>query len=460
VLVLAAAFGAAAATGAGAQDDAAKEARLLAVEGKFREADALIERAPAEVQNDVALRLALADMAMKNAATREGDAKRDPLSSARRHFAKVVELKPDNEKAAAGVLEAARALAEVHIAAKRDDDARAEAKAAIESGEKALAAGMAAPAFKTMLGRMYALRASFLKSMKDVDQLVSDTNNGATLLAQAAEAGGEHAGELFSEASALRLRTASLVHEGIPRDDEKRDDDSLAAAIDLAGKACGLASAREVDFGTHLEALRLAHTWGLKSVPAPFMTVLAPPIKGLKLMIPRAPGWARGKSAEWDLLFDRNLHDGKNDGTVQIMLKEHDASEMNLGKPWSNIAELAPRRFEKYSAEDLKECASKTEPVELPGGKGTPELWHYGAAGKNANGRMVKIAEWLWYGDAKKSFAWQMKVLDWRPVADVEEPDIIAFVSSAIGEGRWPPGSAAKEDPKGGKDPKKPPKKK
>ena len=68
--------------------------------------------------------------------------------------------------------------------------------------------------------------------------------------------------------------------------------------------------------------------------------------------------------------------------------------------------------------------------------------------------------EWLWYGDAKKSFAWQMKVLDWRPVADVEEPDIVAFVSSAIGEGRWPPGSAAKEDPKGGKDPKKPPKKK
>ena len=454
---LALALAAALATAAGAQDDAAKEARLLAVEGKFREADSLIERAPPEVQNDVALRLALADMGMKAAATREGDAKRDPLTSARRHFAKVVELKPDNEKAAAGVLEAARSLAEVHMAAKRDDEARGEAKEAIASGEKALAAGMATPAFKTMLGRMYAFRASFLKSMKDVDQLVSDTNNGATLLAQAAEAGGDEAGKLLSEASSLRLRTANLVHEGIPREDEKRDDEALAAAIELAAKACNLSGAREQDFATHLEALRLAHSWGLKSAPAPFMTVLAPAIKGLKLMVPRAPGWSRGKSAEWDLLFDRNLHDSKNDGTVQIMLKEHDASEMSLGKPWSNISELSARRFEKYTTEDLKECATKIEPAQLPGAKGTVELWHYGASGTNASGRKVKIAEWLWFGDAKKDFTWQLKVLDWRPVPDVEDPDIVAFITPAIGEGRWPPGAAAK-DP--GKDPKKPPKKK
>jgi hypothetical protein len=69
----------------------------------------------------------------------------------------------------------------------------------------------------------------------------------------------------------------------------------------------------------------------------------------------------------------------------------------------------------------------------------------------------VKIAEWIWYGDAKKDFSWQLKIIDWRPVPDVEDPDIVAFVASAIGEGRWPPGSAPKDEPK---DPKKPPKKK
>src|SRR5262249_44271055 len=119
VFALAAAAAASWSPGVRAQDDPAKEARLLAVEGKFREADALMEHAPPEVQNDLALRLALADMAMKAAATREGDAKRDPLTSARRHYAKAVEVKPDNEKAAAGVLEAARQLAELHMAAKR-----------------------------------------------------------------------------------------------------------------------------------------------------------------------------------------------------------------------------------------------------------------------------------------------------------------------------------------------------
>lgn len=458
VLVLGAAFAAAAATGAGAQDNPATEARLLAIEGKFREADALIERAPQEVQEDVALRLALADMAMKAAVTREGDAKRDPLVSARNHFAKVVEIKPDNEKAAAGVLEAARTLAEVHMAAKREDEARGESKTAIESGEKALAAGMSAPAFKSMLGRMYAFRASFVKSMKDVELLVSDSTKGATLLAEAAAAGGDDAGKLLSEASALRLRTASLVHEGIPREEEKRDDEALTAAIELAAKACGLTSAREADFGTHLEALRLAHAWGLKTAPAPFMTVLAPPLKGLKLMVPRAPGWTRGKSAEWDLVFDRNLHDGKNDGTVQIMIKEWASGETSLGKSWEKLDEVAPRRFEKYSTEDLKECASKVEPGMLPGGKNAVEVWHYAAAGKNASGRMVKIAEWIWHGNAKKEFTWQMKILDWRPVPDVEDPDIVAFVASAIGEGRWPGTTAAPGEPP--KDPKKPPKKK
>jgi hypothetical protein len=48
-----------------------------------------------------------------------------------------------------------------------------------------------------------------------------------------------------------------------------------------------------------------------------------------------------------------------------------------------------------------------------------------------------------------------LKILDWRPVADLEDPDIIAFVDSAIGEGYWPPGRKPRDD--GKKDPGKKP---
>ena len=459
VLALGAAFAVAAATGAGAQDNPATEARLLAIEGKFREADALIERAPQEVQDDVALRLALADMAMKAAATREGDAKRDPLSSARRHFAKVVELKPDNEKAAAGVLEAARALAEVHLAAKRDDEARGEAKEAIASGEKALAAGMSAPAFKTMLGRMYALRASFLKSMKDVDQLVSDSTNGANLLAQAADADGEHAGKLLSEASALRLRTANLVHEGIPKADEKRDDEALAAATELATKACSLKTADEAEFKAQLNALVLAHRWGTKNSPKPFMQAVTPPVQGLKLEVPRTGQWARQKSAaDWDLDFLRDLKDPDNFGAVQVSVAMRDPNGMAYGKRWSDFAEVAQRYFEA-DMDAFNEGVSKVEPVKLTSKAGV-EIWHYEIGGTlKEGGRMKRIAEWIGVLGKKGDRTLQIRMYDWRRVPDFEEPDIVAFVSSALGDGVWPPGSAGKEEPKGGKDPKKPPKK-
>jgi hypothetical protein len=451
-----------AAAAAWAQDDVGKEARLLAIEGKFREADGLIQRAPPEVQNDPALHLGVADVAVKFAKTKTGEEKRDALFSARQHFAKVIELKPDEAKAATGVVDAAQELAQLDLEARKTDEARAQAKFAIEAAEKSVAAGVATPEFKAALGRMYGFRAGFVKSMKEVDLLVSDSTKGATLLAEASSGLGDQAGKLLSEASSIRLRCANLVHEGIPKDDEKRDDEALAAAIDLATKACALPSAAESDFATHLAALRLAHSWGMKLAVRPFMTPLGPPLEGLKLELPRSGGWNRGKSPDWDLLLERNLGDPKNDGTVQIMLKKWSATETSLGKTWNLLGEIAPRRFEKYK-EDQAEVASTVEPVQLGGGKNSLELWHYEVGGKGKSGRISRTAEWIWFADRKKESAWQMKIIDWRPVPDVLDPDIVAFVTSAIGEGLWPPGATApggKDDGKDPKDPKKPPKKK
>jgi hypothetical protein len=459
-LVLAAALAASLAAGSARSDDEdpRMEARLLAIEGKFREVDALVLRSSPEVQNDPVLRLALGDAAMKFADTKTGEEKRDPLFSARQHYAKVVSVKPADEKAAIGVLKTAQQLSDLDVAARKVDEAKGEAKAGIESGELALAAGVSTMEFKTMLGRTYGLRASLVKTMKEVDFLDSDSKKGATLLADAASLDKEHAGKLLSEASQMRLRAANLIHEGIPVDTEKRDDEALASAIELATRACNLAGAAETDFGAHLNALRLAHSWGMKLEQVPFMTPLGPPLEGLKLELPRSGGWNRGKSPDWDLLLERNLGDPKNDGTVQIMIKQWKTDDKVIGKSWGQLNDMAAARFEKYK-EDQAELGSVVEPAQLGSGKNAPDLWHYEVSGKMKGGRAERVAEWIWLADKKKGVVWQMKVIDWRPVPDVEDPDIVAFVASAIGPGLWPPGSAGKpkDDGKGGKKPPVPP---
>jgi hypothetical protein len=440
-----------------ADEDPARDARLAAIDGHFREADGIIERAPPEVQNDAGLRLALGEGAMKFATLASGEEKRQALFSARAHFAKVVELKPSEAKAAEGVVETSRILADFYKEQKQPDEEKRETKFALEFGDKAIAAGVNAPAFKLALGRMYGRHASFLKSMKDVNELVSDSTKAATLLAEAA-AGNEQAGKILSEASAIRLRVAGLVHEGIPVETEKRDDEALAAAIDLSTQACNQKGASDGDYLTHLEALRLAHAWGAKPTAKPFMQPVVPALEGLKLEIPRAPGWTRDKPAEdWDLLYNRNLHESKNDGTVQMTLKKHAAGDMALGKNWGAMSDMASRQFDKIKG-DFKELGTVVAPVSL-GGKNATECWHYEASGTLTTGRVLRDAEWIFPADKKKDFVWCMKVKDWRPVQDVQEPDIVAFVASAIGDGLWPPGAApAAPDPK--KPPPPPPKKK
>jgi len=433
-------------------EDPDRDARLAAIDGKFREAEAIIDRAPAEVQNNPDLRLVVGEQALRAAKTATGEEKRQALMTARRQFAKAIELKPTEGKAAAGVVQASSDLADVDRDAKNFDDEKSDAKFALEFGDKALAAGVNAPAFKLALGRLYGRHAGFYKTMKDRDALVAESAKASTLLAEAS-VGSEQAGKILSEASQIRLRVANLVHEQIPTEAEKADDEALAAAIDLATQACNLKGASDVDYLTHFAALRLAHQWGMKLATKPFMQPAVPPLEGLKLEVPRAPGWARDKPAEdWDLLYNRNLHDAKNDGTVQITLKKHAAGEMALGKGWGFIADMAARQFDKIKG-DLKETGSVVEPVNLATSKGAPECWHYEAGGTLSSGRVLRDAEWIFPADKKKDAVWCLKVKDWRPVQDVQEPDIVAFVASAIGDGLWPQGAATPEKP----DPKKPP---
>jgi len=440
-----------AAARAGAEEDPARDARLAAIDGHFREADGIIERAPAEVQNDPALRLAVGEAALKFAANASGEEKRQALFSARGHFAKVVELKPSDDKAAAGVVESSRVLADLYKEAKQPDDERRETKFALEFGAKAIAAGVAAPAFKLALGRMYARHASFLKSMKDVNELDADSKQAAALLKDAA-VGSEQAGKILSEASTVRLRVAGLIHEGIPVDAEKRDDEALSAAIDLATQACIHPGATDGDYMTHLEALILSHAWGATSATKPFMQPLVPPLPGMTIEISRTGCWKRVKSApDWELDLERDLKDNNNFGVIQVSFVRLESSKPILGKSWSQLGEVAKRLYEADTA-TLETVAYKVEPIELTGRAGA-DFYHYEVGGQVKGGRAKRIGQWVGFADKKKDKAIQLRMYDWRRLPDLQEPDIVAFVGSAIGDGVWPPGAAAPEKP----DPKKPP---
>jgi hypothetical protein len=422
---------------AAAQEDAVASARLAAVGGDFKGADGIVSQASEEVQNDAELRIYLGVCTMKVVEGKTGEEKREPLEYARRHYAKAVEQKPNDPRGAIGLLDVCRQLAQLDVAGRNADGAKAQAKFAIEAAEKAAAANVATPDFKIALGRMYGLRASLLKSMKDVETLVSDSTNGARLLAEAA-AGGDKSSGLLSEASKIRLNAAHLVHEGIPVDTEKRDDEAMTAALELATKSCTTAGAAEADYRAHLDVLRLAHRWGLKLKDKPYMQPLVPPLEGLKLQIPRAGGWTREKaSADWDLVFDRNLHDLNDDNVVQVVIKLWGANEGALGGKWSDFKDMAQRRFEKYSKEDLADVVKTVAPVQIgPGGKSGPEIWHYEAVGHPKNSqRNLWVSEWIFYADKKKDKVVQLKMLDWRKVPDNADPDLAAFVASAIGEG-------------------------
>jgi hypothetical protein len=452
VLALAGAFAAPVA----AQDDASREARLLAEDGKFREADGVINRASAEVQNDLELRLWVGGKALKFAEGLAGEAQRDPLFIAKQQFVKSLELKPDDPRSGTGLLAACKELADLEMAGKKVEEARVEAKFALENAEKALAAGVATQEFKLALGRMHAFRASLTKSMKDVELLASDSAKAAKLLAEGS-AGNEKAGAILAEASAVRLRVASLIHEGIPVDGEKRDDEAMASALDLAKQACAIPNANENDFRAHFDVLRLMHRWGMKSKEKPFMQAVAPGVGELKLQVPKARGWTRLKTDQYDVAYVRDLKDPADTNIVQVFLKLWKPSETMLGGKWSDLKDMAERRHEKYAKEDMTDLQKDVAPVELGGAaKNAPEIWHYEALGtqKGEKPHVVWISEFIFQPDKKKEDRFQLKLVDWRQAPDLLEPDIAAFVDSAIGEGRWPP-----EKGKGG-DTKKPPKKK
>lgn len=436
-----------------AQDDPARDARLLYYEGKFREADELLAKAPPDVQNDVGVRTQLAEAAQKFLKGKDGEDRRAGLEAVKRSFGVIANGHPDNGPAVAGAVLAAKELADLDIARKQMDGARAQATWALQLGEKAAAAGLS-PETKAALGAAYGLRASVTRKVDLVDQVSADYTKGAEMLEQAAQ-GHERESEWLEAAAELRFDEATFIHDSIPIPAETRDDTALTAAVGLARRACEAKGANDAMHLFHIKTLCAAHEWKLPGdLGAPFMEPLKPPFEGLSLQVPKGGGWKRlAKTDEWDLILERNYD--PSDSSVQLMLSAHGKNEGIFGKTWSQVDWAVSSTYDKRKGQ-YTDVVSDTAPTLLGDKKKGPQLWHFQLAGTVANSdRRNRMAAWIWPGAGKSDVVYELRVIDWRHTTSVEDPDIVAFVQSAIPAGLWPPGAAAPPDPKGKKPPKK-----
>lgn len=437
--------------GAAADTDPRTEARLLYFDGKFAEADKLLADAGPEVAKDPVLRAQLAEVAQKFLRGKSGEDRRGGLEAIKRSWAAVLESRPGDGPALGGAIAAAKELVDLDLAQRKVDAAAAQATWAIQVGERATAAGALTPETKAAIGVAHGVRASVSKKVDLLPQNLADFQKGAQLLEEAAK-GHEKEAAWLGEAADLRLREATFVHDAIPLETEKRDDQALAAAVVLARRSCEAKGAADAQFWTHLRTLTVAHEWKLPGDHGrPFVKPVAPPVEGLELMVPKGVSWTR-EAGEWDLALKRQ-YEGEPNG-VQILLEARDAKAALGGKQWAQIADIVPILFEIRQG-GFGDIQSEQKPAALGGDKkGKGAVWHFQIAGTVKDStRTQRLAEWVWVSTTRKDTVWDLKILDWRKPSSVEDPDLVAFVTSAIGPGLWPPGSAPPPEDTGKKKP-------
>ena len=436
-----------------AQGDPKRDARLLYLEGKFQEADALLTQAGPDVENDLDLRAQLADAAEKSLKNKAGEERRSGLEAIKRNWAVIAKAAPENGAAVVSAILAAKAIAELDLASKRTGAAAAQATWALELGEKAAAAGLS-PATKAALGEAYGLRASTSRKAEDADKISADFRKGAALLEEAAN-GSEKESDWLGAAAELRFKEATFIHDTIPLETEKRDDEALTAAAALGRRACEAKDAADTTFVLHIRTLCAAREWKTPGdFGAPFMEPLVPAYDGLKLLVPKGGDWKKQEStSEWDLILDRKYD--ANDSSVQIMVTAQPVKSSIGAVTWHNVEEGVKTLWDRRKS-GYQDLASENAPALLDDKKKGPNLWHFSVAGTiNGSSRRNKMAEWVWPSTTKKDVVWDLRIIDWRNTTSIEDPDIVAFVQSAIPPGLWPPGAAKPEDPKGKKTPPK-----
>jgi len=420
---------------AAAQEDVAKELRLLTASGSFREADDMLKGASDEVRNDIKLRLALGDLAVKWTRRQQGQEKVPGLIAAREHFAKAVELQPDDVDAATAALEAALELVDIQIEAKQPERAKEHADWAVKTGEAVLGGGANTTDLRLAVAKAHDQRAKLSHKIQDFDGIVADYDRSADLLVSCAEEAKKPA-EALGSAARVYLDLALFIAEGRPIEEEKRDDEALVKAYDAAKRACEMKDADHDQFTIHLLVLRELYRAKVEGdFDQPYMQELGKRegIDGLEIHVPKADGWKRiEKSGDWDLFLERKLEG--DDTAVQIMVRFYPFSESFGGKTWDRVEETTKLRYEDQKSNDFTEVVKDVPPTQIDMGKKGPEIWHFELSG-TAENRRRWVSEYTMLRSKKEKKTYHIRIIDWRISPDLGEPDIVAFVEQAFGMG-------------------------
>ena len=435
---------------AAAQDNVAKDARLMTLDGEFSKAQDLLDGAPEEIQKDPKLRMQLGDMALKWARRKEGTQKVPGLIFARGQFAKASELQPDDIDAATAAVETALELVDIQIEAKQPTTAKEHASWAVKIGESVLEGGADTVDLRLAIAKAHDQHAKLSHKIQDFDSIVADYGRSADLLVSCADEA-KKPEEALSDAARVYLDLALFVAEGRPIEEEKRDDAALLKGLEIAKRACEMEGASKPQFTIHLLILRELYRAKVEGDHGtPYMQEMGQRegVDGLDLFIPKSDGWKKlDKSGDWDLVLERKLEG--DDTAVQILVRFYPFSESFGGKTWDRVEDVTKLRYEDQKANDFQDVAKDIAPVLIEEAtaadtgsskkkkkakpkKDAPEIWHFELSG-TAGGRRRWVSEYTMLRAKKEKKTYHIRLIDWRVSPDLNEPDLVLFVEHALG---------------------------
>lgn len=419
--------------------DAARDARLLILEGKYQEAGRVIDAAPDEIKQDAAIRMQLAEQAVGEIRRAEGDVLAAGLRFARDNYVASFEAAPSSE-ALAGAMDACGRLATQHVEAKEPDAAQQVLGIAIDLVEKGLDKVETTQELQAAIARVYGTRGEVADATSSIEQILSDLAKGSDLLATAAE-GHVDANTWLAEAADMRMRAAKLVYERLPDGDE-RGPANVRKAVEYANASAHAEGAKKQQHTVHLKALRLARRLGVtEDLGRPEMEKLGKPeVEGLELMVPLAEGWTFSSNEDWNLLVTRRIPGDHEGQVVQIMVTRLGKDQPELGQTWADPEKIAELRWEARRESDFDDIVRELPAMQLGEKKvkkKDPKVFHFELGGTK-DGRQKLLAEWLWTPSKKSEHSYHVRIIDWGTPWSIDDPDILAFLESAFGPERYP----------------------